>query len=336
MRLAAVGFVNDSGVGRELLSAVRQLPIQALYVLENPEKKTRVDLLPMSGYMLPKENSLSSMERWIEKVRPDTILTWEGPGNLEFPKLWSARGIRWVNVVHYDWFNPTYSDVWHYAELISPNEWCRKLLKDEHQLESTLLPVPIDTEQFAFRRRIKAESFVSVYGYGGAYDRRSLPEIFLSWSELSGAPPLLIHAQSKPPELETYMPPSQVDVRIGNLPEPQDLYGQGDVAIQVSRYEGIGVSFLEAMACGIPVVTTKAPPMNEIAPELTVDVEERKTVRLAGKEMTNSIPSISGLRDLVEYLRGRDIGELSDRVRWRMEKYYSWKALRSQWLKLLS
>lgn len=336
MKLCAVGFANDSGIGRELLSAARHIPFSGVYILEHASKQTRIDLLPTSAfYVSRKGNTLGEMNAFLEKYKPDTILTWEGPGQPEFPGLWRSRGIKWVNVVHWDWFNPTPMDAWRDCILVSPTKACQVLLKSQYELQSTYLPVPVDTDRFVFRRRKKADRFISVYGHGGAHDRRSLPELFLSWSEIAGPPPLTIHAQVAPPELSRYMPPSMVTVRVANLPEPEDLYGVGDVAIQLSRYEGIGLAFLEAMACGLPVITTKAAPMNEIAPELTVAIEETRTIRLAGKEIQSFIPSISSVREVVESLKGRAIGELSDKVRRRVEEQYSWKTLRAEWLKIL-
>ncbi len=337
MKVCAVGFANDSGVGRELVSAIRQLPFLGVYVLEHHSKPTRIDLLPSSSFYVSRgRDAVAEMAAFLDRYRPDTILTWEGPGSVHFPKLWRSHGIRWVNVVHWDWFDPAYTDLWRDAHLVAPTRACQAELESRYQLASTYLPVPVDTDRFAFRRRKRAERFMSVYGAGGAFDRRSLPEIFLAWSELSEPPPLTIHAQVAPPELDRYMPPSQVTVQVSNLPEPEDLYRDADVAIQLSRYEGIGLAFLEAMACGLPVVTVKAPPMNEVAPEFTVDVEQTIPIRLAGKELTSYVPSIMGIRELVEYLKGRAIGEISDKVRQRVERDYSWKALRPAWLKLLS
>jgi 1,2-diacylglycerol 3-alpha-glucosyltransferase len=41
------------------------------------------------------------------------------------------------------------------------------------------------------------------------------------------------------------------------------LYYMGDVYIYPSRLDGIGLSVTEAVACGLPVITTDEPPMNE-------------------------------------------------------------------------
>lgn len=41
------------------------------------------------------------------------------------------------------------------------------------------------------------------------------------------------------------------------------LYHLGDVYVYPSRLEGIGLTIAEALACGLPVITTDSPPMNE-------------------------------------------------------------------------
>lgn len=42
------------------------------------------------------------------------------------------------------------------------------------------------------------------------------------------------------------------------------LYHKGDVYVYPSRLDGIGLTVPEAMACGLPVITTDEPPMNEL------------------------------------------------------------------------
>lgn len=42
------------------------------------------------------------------------------------------------------------------------------------------------------------------------------------------------------------------------------LYHRGDIYVYPSRLDGIGLTVPEAMACGLPVITTNEPPMNEL------------------------------------------------------------------------
>lgn len=50
---------------------------------------------------------------------------------------------------------------------------------------------------------------------------------------------------------------------IGADVKPPGLYHMGDVYVYPSRLDGIGLTIVEAMACGLPVITTDAAPMNE-------------------------------------------------------------------------
>lgn len=334
MNLAVVGWCADSGVGRELADAIRNLPVKSAFILSNPMKPTRRDLLmPVRHFLASGSAPVGEMEEFLDAHRPDTILTWEVPGSWAFPDMWAKRGIKWVHVVHWDWHAPEYDRFWRKATLIAPNRMCQQELKARGQ-KSILLPVPVDTKRFAFRERTTTGQFISVYGYGGAFDRRSLPELFAAWEAMARPPSLKILAQKEPSGLSK-IPPS-VQIIVGNVPEPWNLYEEGDVAVQPSRYEGVGISFLEAQACGIPVVAVDAPPMNEIAPDLLVPVERVEAVSFTGKSLPSHVPSVAGLRNVIESLSGRDISELSRRARARVEKEFSWSALGGRWLEVLS
>jgi glycosyltransferase involved in cell wall biosynthesis len=50
------------------------------------------------------------------------------------------------------------------------------------------------------------------------------------------------------------------DLRLGDLIE---LYRSAHVSILPSKWEGIGIPFIESLALGLPVITIDAPPMNE-------------------------------------------------------------------------
>ena len=61
--------------------------------------------------------------------------------------------------------------------------------------------------------------------------------------------------------------PADVEWRHETVPPP-GLYHLGRVAVQPSKLEGLGLTLVEAMAAGAPLITTDAPPMNEfVMPE---------------------------------------------------------------------
>lgn len=335
MRLALVGWAADSGVGRELIDAIRHLPVSCAFILQNQMKPTRTDLMKGSIYFSLGHDLRREMQEFIDHYKPDTVLTWEVPGSWEFPDVWSAKGIRWVHVVHWDWFAPEHSSAWKKAVLVAPNRLCQDDLSNMHGLKSTLLSVPVDTDRLVFQQRKVCQLFVSMYGYGGLENRRSLPEIFGAWNAMKEPPPLVIRAQKRPYELDSSPLPAGVRLDIRNVPEPSHLWKTGDVAVQPSRYEGLGLGLLEAQARGVPVIATDAPPMNEIAPDLLVPSIRKETVMHLGRSFPSYVPSPEHIRARVEQLHMKDVSELSNLARKRVEVMYSWKALRHRWIEVL-
>lgn len=341
MRLSVVGWAADSGVGRELIDATRHLPVTSAFILHNAAKKSRLDLLRGVPFFASQPTNLDKqMGLFLDCHKPDTILTWETPGDWSFPGIWRKRGIKWVHMVHWDWFSgeAKHIEIWRGAKLLAPNQMCKGELSRLYQLDSVHLPVPVDTGRLVFRERPVAETFVSVYGYGGMQNRRSLQEVLEAWRLIPQPPKLVIRAQ-KPPEefaVKGASVPRSIEVQLGNLPEPADLYATGDVALQPSRYEGVGVSLIEAQACGLPVIAVDAPPMNEVAPDLKVQVAKVAHVSLMGKTIPSYIPAASHLASVVSSIRGKDIKELSRRARERAETQFSWNVLKQRWVETLS
>lgn len=337
VRLAVVGWGGDSGVGRELINAVRHLPVTCAFILGNPAKMTRKELfVGTPTHFATFENLDRQMDLFIDCHKPDTILTWEVPGHWSFPGIWAGKGLKWVHMVHWDWFSAehVHMEAWKTAKLLAPNRMCQDLLRSIFSLSSTLLPVPVDTRRLRFKERGRVKTFISIYGYGGLHDRRSVPEILEAWRRLKNPPRLIIKAQKPVVEIKG-LPPSGVTVKIGNLPEPEDLYAEGEVALQPSRYEGVGISMIEAEACGMPVITVDAPPMNEIVCGPRVQVAKVIQLRILSKSLPSYVPSVDGIVDIVSRFKGKDISELSRRVRGWVEERFSWNVLKSQWIQTL-
>lgn len=335
LKLALVGWATDSGVGREFTDAIKHLPTAGIFVIPHAIHATRHDLLP-AGAIAPAslKNPREEMKRFLEKAKPDVILTWEVPGSEDFPEIWRTAGIRWVNVVHWDWFTPEAMTAWKHADLIAPNTMCQRGLMERYSLPSTLLPVPVDTDTFRYKERTKAERFVTVYGQGGPYDRRALAEILAAWSKMSPPPPLVVRAQRKPGGVGEF--PRGVSLDLSSKQDPATLYADADVAVQPSKFEGVGLSLLEAQACGLPVITVDAEPMNQVAPDFLAPAESASSEEIMkGHRVECNVVSIEALKKTVVSVAGSPITNYSRRARGRVEKRFSWKALKADWIRML-
>lgn len=114
------------------------------------------------------------------------------------------------------------------------------------------------------------EGIIFFHSSGMSPHRKGTDLIIRAFDDLVGDARLIIHAQ-KPleqqlPELSAQIEKLRTSDRliyqIETVPAP-GLYHLGDVYVYPSRLDGIGLTVAEALACGLPVITTNHPPMNE-------------------------------------------------------------------------
>ena len=108
-----------------------------------------------------------------------------------------------------------------------------------------------------------------------------------------------------------------------------DLYRDGDVCVQPSHWEGLGLQLLECQAAGMPLVTTDAPPMNECRPYRAVAVAETEIVHLNGDEpLESQLVRPEDLAAVLESIFDTDIGDASEMAREFIERERSWPRVR--------
>jgi glycosyltransferase involved in cell wall biosynthesis len=225
---------------------------------------------------------------------------------------------------------------WKTARLIAPFDAAKIGLRGAYGLDSTLLQVPVDLERIPYRHRSRAERFVTVYGHGGPFDRRAIREIVQAWASLGiEAPPLEVLAQKPIKELEGLELPPSVKIRVGNLPKPSELYQNADVAVLTSKYEGVGLSLIEAQAAGLPVIATDMDPMCRIAPSHLVLGQISEIEIMEGHKIAACTPDSTAIAGRVKELLHMDISEASRLARQRAQDRFSWSSLRNEWLNLL-
>lgn len=115
-------------------------------------------------------------------------------------------------------------------------------------------------------------TFVHNMGWQGMskLDRRGTIFVLRAFRRLPGDCRLLLFSQRKLndclPLIQEYIKSdSRIKFIYGTFdPVP---YTEGDVFVYPSRLDGIGLTLPEALSCGLPAITTDAPPMNEFVKE---------------------------------------------------------------------
>lgn len=98
---------------------------------------------------------------------------------------------------------------------------------------------------------------VDAYIHGKLYEKAKLV--------IHTQKPIELCCQYKKEELGKY----NIEVIEKTVPAP-GLYYLGDVYVYPTRLDGLGLTMYEALSCGLPMITTDFPPMNEVGDETIV------------------------------------------------------------------
>lgn len=76
---------------------------------------------------------------------------------------------------------------------------------------------------------------------------------------------LIIHSQKDISDLITYKDAEKYNIQVINKEVPHPgLYYLGDIYVYPTTLDGLGLTIYEALASGLPVITTDVPPLNEV------------------------------------------------------------------------
>lgn len=130
--------------------------------------------------------------------------------------------------------------------------------------------VPWGTDLGLFPPRLEPVSpgsLVFFHSAGYVPDRKGTVPLLRAFARVTGRARLVVHIQKPPASFPALAALAGADPRVelvvGEYGAP-GLYHRGDVYVYPTRLEGIGLTIAEALASGLPVITTDAPPMNEM------------------------------------------------------------------------
>lgn len=260
-RFAVVGYKDATGIGRQchnmrrvlgvgihLVAPSTRLPGDAVF--EAAERSLLADCSP---------NELRTLLRGLRGIFVIERNKWH-------PLLFEiAREMKIVValVPNWEWFDPSDRAYEQVDVFICQTEQTKIHLEAMRISPLVCLPPPVDLDLLPVRHiKGPATTFIHNAGIVDRNDRKGTRAVIAAWEKLNRQHPLVVRYQASDIPLPRPTIKSSV-TRVRGSREVSSLYRTGDCAIQPSRLEGLGYMVLEPLLCGIPTITTNAPPMNE-------------------------------------------------------------------------
>lgn len=277
------------------------------------------------------------------EIDPKFFAEWVGSNRLEvvffneeqqFELLREARRAGAKTIGYYVWelFDPSWTAACNslYDAILAQTQACHDHFKGLGLSKLVRIPWGVDLGRFhppSVRRSGGRLRFFHPAGWGGLHARRGTSYVIEAFRSIQrpGAE-LIIHTQHGR-GVENH---GSIQILHGNLPREQliRLYQSADVAVLPSKWEGLGLTFLESLACGLPVVTVDAPPMNEFVRDgengFVCRVHEWRSY--PGIFVPGAHPDVHHLAECMARFFDRNVlGQMRTHARRSAETRYDWK-----------
>jgi 1,2-diacylglycerol 3-alpha-glucosyltransferase len=195
----------------------------------------------------------------------------------------------------------------------------------------------IDTAVFTPQNIKEKYTFFHNAGWLGINYRKMTPAVILAFEAVSRIKPeytLLLHSQVElekfPPEIAKIVKQNRNITFEQKTVSPPGLYHSGKIYVYPSKLEGLGLTVLEALSCGLPVIATDTAPMNEFVKDGFNGFLVKVAKRITCLDEISFKEEIVNLNDLAEkmFLLGSDENlfiKLSQNARQDVLKNYQWQ-----------
>lgn len=333
-RWAVVAPKDDTGLGRQAESIRAALGVGGQLAIPSE----RLSDKPLES---PNERRLDPRCS-IEELRA-LLRGLEGVLVLERPQWHAALlpqcrelGIRSVCAPNWEWFQGR-DPLWRHVDLFAcSSRFAVDVVRGYGWRNAVEVgPWPLPLSRFPVRH---VEGPARVFVHNGAlmdpFDRKGTRDTIRAFRRVRRPDLRLIVRLQK----EAALPErdARIEVRVGNLEDPAQLYSEGDAVVQPSKIEGVGFLILEAVASGLPVITTDAPPMNEygLRPELLVRPRwfKRRAFQTGWiPQAHRRLPRLRDLADKIGWCAENDLAPAAAANRAWAERHFEPARVRRAW-----
>lgn len=317
-KVSLVGYHCNSGLGELNRQIAEYTDIMQWIIKPHQFKTTNPFLDAVESSIVTEKEKVREL---IEKS--ETVLFCENPYYNNLISDCKRYNKRIVCVPMIEW-TPKMGWTKHVDLFICPTRQCYNILESEG-LPCVYFPWPIDTDRFQFHPRRTCERFLFVNGYGG-WNGRKGSSIIKTVKELWPEMPLTVISQRN----EEWPLGTKV---ISEVQDNQDIYDYGDVLLCPHSVDGLGLEPLEAMACGLPVISTSGEPWNEI-PSLD-KIQATSKRQKVGREIDWYSCNSESLLDQCKHWVGKDITQQSNQaMQWASSR--SWNQHKQEFWRLVT
>ncbi|MGE0756420.1 MAG: glycosyltransferase [Pirellulaceae bacterium] len=332
-RVGVIGFNTASGLGymtRDLAIhgiADRWLavPHSRIPQLDFPATSATIE----QASEVPTEKQLTA---WLGEL--DWVVMVELSYFPGLPRLARQLGVRVALIPMWEHLSPLSRWLRFVDLLICPTRFTYETLRSWRPRfgftwELRYLPWPVARDRFSFRLRQSCEELVFVNGRGGASARdldgrptgkpRKGIDLVLEAARIEPYISWIVYSQSP------LRGPIPRNVQVRTTSDPAVLYQEGDICVQPSRFEGLGLQLLECQAAGLPLVTLQAPPMNEHQPYGVLHPDDWQWGYLqAAQPIPIPIVNPASLAAYARHVYGTDLRAASRSAREYIEQHRDW------------
>lgn len=341
--IGVVGYSNNSGLGQMIKAFRDQKIVDSQMVIQHPVKGTYDISIPHTKADL--NPTTEQLGEYLHVCDPSIVIFIETPFNFEFFQRIHASGrkvvlIPMIDSIEQAKFQP-------YGKYIScvihPTQIGFALYRKAANWNGRVkyIPWPVDTEYFNPERlgAQRLNTFLHNEGFGGAGYRKGADLVFTAFQQLAyRMKEITLRVRSQCAETQHSQirrNVKRVHIDTSDLPEAIDIYKGGKIYVAPSRREGLGLPIPEAMACGLPVITTGAPPMHEWF------IQDRRLLIAVANQTSlpyGDIPMYDcSVYDLMQKMKFaaenpnlmEEIGAQNCKV---IQENFSWTVLREKWL----